>query len=634
VVLFVNLIYDALGVKLNSNLHTPTMQNILKKITKSTLLLSLLFILSGLVDSPSAQALTNISNCTELQAMNNSLAEDYSLSQNIDCSDTVNWNSGAGFVPIGDSSTNFTGTFDGSGYEIQNLYINRPTTDNVGLFGYAYEATISDVDLTNVRIKGQNNVGAVGGIFIRSVTASNLSSSGEVRGQNLVGGLIGDLNHAGSALYTCYLDNSHSSADVFGKLTVGGLMGRLYGSHMDECYATGKVRILTEDGDQAGGLIGGNYGAVTESYSTSDVFAFDDNVGGLAGYNNTGSINDSYSLGNTQGDQNIGSLLGGTINQNAPINRTYSIGNVRGRATLGGITGSNPFSSTITDSFWDTLTTNLSNACGSGTCSSGVTGTVSSVLEQEATFQTAWDFIGDADPDNIWKIDEGSTYPCLAWQTTCPTPPAVISDCAGLQNMANDLNGNYLVVADIDCAASSGWNSGAGFDPIGSSSTPFTGILDANGHTIADLYIDRAEDYVGLFGYTNGALIENINFTGVDITGANYTGTIAGQANNSIIQYVSSVGDIASDSESDKSGGLVGAATSSSEINYSLSEVEINGGDQVGGIAGYLSDSQIKDSYASVNAAAIGSNQIGGLVGDSYGSSSITNSYSRRQSKW
>ena len=81
-------------------------------------------------------ALTDISTCTDLQNMNNNLIENYQLVNNIDCSDTVNWNphiyyylNGSvnfidldGFVPIGNSSF-FYGNFDGRGYNITNLYM-------------------------------------------------------------------------------------------------------------------------------------------------------------------------------------------------------------------------------------------------------------------------------------------------------------------------------------------------------------------------------------------------------------------------------------------------------------------------------------------------------------------------------
>ena len=62
----------------------------------------------------------------------------YYLTGDLDASDTLNWNGGFGFQPVGSSSpvkatTAFTGTFDGQGHTISGLFINRPTEPNVCL---------------------------------------------------------------------------------------------------------------------------------------------------------------------------------------------------------------------------------------------------------------------------------------------------------------------------------------------------------------------------------------------------------------------------------------------------------------------------------------------------------------------
>jgi hypothetical protein len=63
-----------------------------------------------------------ITDVYELQNIKSNPSANYYLANDIDCSDTVNWNSGAGFAPI----ASFSGTLDGKGHEISNLYINRP----------------------------------------------------------------------------------------------------------------------------------------------------------------------------------------------------------------------------------------------------------------------------------------------------------------------------------------------------------------------------------------------------------------------------------------------------------------------------------------------------------------------------
>lgn len=85
----------------------------------------------------------------------------YILANNIDAGGTQYWNSGAGFKPIGDISE-FTGSFNGGGYTITGLTINRPGTDYVCLFGYSSGA-IGNVGLVDCSITGNNYIGGLAG---------------------------------------------------------------------------------------------------------------------------------------------------------------------------------------------------------------------------------------------------------------------------------------------------------------------------------------------------------------------------------------------------------------------------------------------------------------------------------------
>jgi len=81
--------------------------------------------------------------------MSNGLDLDYILMNDINCTNTSTWNGGDGFDPIGDSTTAFSGTFDGNNYSIINLFINRTDENEVGLFGYL----INTAEITNIRLK-------------------------------------------------------------------------------------------------------------------------------------------------------------------------------------------------------------------------------------------------------------------------------------------------------------------------------------------------------------------------------------------------------------------------------------------------------------------------------------------------
>ncbi|MFC1800678.1 PQQ-binding-like beta-propeller repeat protein, partial [Nanoarchaeota archaeon] len=150
-----------------------------------------------------------VCSCNDLQKMNTQITWDYVQNNNIDCSDTVNWNLGAGFSPIGDSSNRFTGSFDGQWYNISNLLINRPTTDDVGLFGFVDSSTLGYVGFIDVNITGDDYIGAlVGRSFDTSDVMNHSFSTGSIKATGLSGGLIG---FTMGAVVNCY-----SLADVDG----------------------------------------------------------------------------------------------------------------------------------------------------------------------------------------------------------------------------------------------------------------------------------------------------------------------------------------------------------------------------------------------------------------------------------
>ncbi len=128
-----------------------------------------------------------------------------------------------------------------------------------------------------------------------------------------------------------------------------------------------------------------------------------------------------------------------------------------------------------------------------------------------------------------------------------------------LDNIRNNLSGNYILMNDIDFSADDFleagqfYNSGKGWNSIGNNETPFTGIVDGNGYCINGLAISSGiteSPYVGLFGYNTGC-IKNINITGqITATHASntvYVGMIAGYSEGTI-ENCKSVGAISVES--------------------------------------------------------------------------------------
>ena len=197
----------------------------------------------------------------------------------------------------------------------------------------------------------------------------------------------------------------------------------------------------------------------------------------------------------------------------------------------------------------------------------------------------------------------------------------VINSLAALQNMNLNTAGYYALGSDIDASATSGWNGGAGFMPIGGPTGPqFSGVFDGLGHTISALTINRpATTYVGLFGSTaSGSVISNIGLVGANIIGQSWVGGLVG-ANGSTIFNSYSSGTV---SGTAPVGGLVGENWGSISNSYSVAAV--TGNSSVGGFVG-RNVNNIANSYST--GAVVGNSAVGGFAG-SNDSGTISNSYS------
>ncbi len=320
-----------------------------------------------------------------------SWGDDFIQLEDIDASATSTWNIGdhdndpgtpdeaMGFSPVGDHSDNrFTGSYDGQNHTIDHLYIYRSFINSIGLFGYIDEVgLVQDLGVTNVYIVANFNVGGL--------AAKNYGS----------------------------INNCYTFGSVSGQYCVGGLVG-INLDPINNCYATGSV----SGNDYVGGLVGWNnksstnIGTINSSYATGSVSG-NTCVGGLVGYNfNYATINNSYASGSVSGAQGVGGLVG--VNRDSSeINKSYSIGSVSGTNFLGGLVGFNYPDATVSNSLWDTETSNQST-------SSGGTGKTTAEMKTESTYTDAgWDFT------TIWEMI-GVNYPRLQ-DNPDPTLPVTLS---------------------------------------------------------------------------------------------------------------------------------------------------------------------------------------------------------------
>ncbi|HJW26611.1 MAG TPA: MBG domain-containing protein [Rhodocyclaceae bacterium] len=193
---------------------------------------------------------------------------------------------------------------------------------------------------------------------------------------------------------------------------------------------------------------------------------------------------------------------------------------------------------------------------------------------------------------------------------------------ADLQGIKGGLSGKYVLGADIDASTTSTWNSGAGFEPIGSYATQFSGTLDGLGHTITGLTVNRPlADNVGLLGCMGNAVVQNVGLVGGSVTGHAGVGSLIGLNLGGTVSNSYATGNV---SGSDAyAGGLVGL-NSGGTVSNSYATGNVSGNVQVGGLLGSTEYGTVRNSYAT--GTVNGNTYVGGLFAYSY-SGTVSNSY-------
>jgi filamentous hemagglutinin family protein len=583
-----------------------------------------------------------VNSLTDLQAINNFATQNFALNRNLDAKETAAWNSGAGFMPIG-SGSNFSGNFDGLGYSISNLTINRPGENDVGLFaGLAGPAFQPGIKVRNLSVLGATITGGFGtGIiaggtgncgFCGSVTLDNIFVSGTVNGTGNVGGLLG-----GSGT-TTIVRNSGSAADIVGTGNrIGGLIGGAYQANVTQSFATGSVTGGANSED-VGGLIGWHdYGSLTDVYASGNVSAGAGAkyVGGLTGTNWV-SVTRAYATGNVTVGSG-GDAVGGLVGQNlgpgyGTIGQSYSSGavSVMSGTNIGGLVGNNA-GGVILDSYWDSFSSGPATAFGADT---GTITNLNAVTSDPGQFGAPNYALGMGAYANFnasdWRSIAGQTRPILAWEAPLTEGGVTLINSAHQLGFVNsNLSGTYRLTQDINASEMGRvggiWGS-AGFIPIGTdelgnaSGAGFTGNVDGANHTIRNLTINRTNSNVGLFGYANGATISNIVLKGGQVTGFYGTGSLVGTAENSVVTNAHT--SVAVNSNGGNVGGLVGTNSPGSIVQDSSSSSAVNnigGTYSTGGLVGY-NGGIVRRSWATGSVNLDGSvDGAGGLVGFSDG---------------
>lgn len=504
----------------------------------------------------------------------------FKLTANIDLNNEPNW------TPIGTEDTLFQGTFDGGGHQITNLKIGK--REYGGLFGNVWGATIQNCNVT-----------------------------GKVNGYNYSGGIVGYANDNTHILNCSFQGNVEGNGQ-----DRGGIVGSTsIGCDVSGCFVTGTVT----GGNCVGGIAGNGVGTIKNCYALADVTAAGDSAGGIAGYAYNLSIENCYYSGKVSSNGNAGGIAG--IARNSEIQNCVSLAErVTGVWKVNRIAGKN--SAKLTDNYaWSGTTINGNPVPADG--AAGVNG--AKLTYENGTLSPQSNAIFN-DTDSAWKFTEDG-LPILndvgGTQSAYLPPyltgegfygkgtaenPYEIRNVNDLKLLAEKVNsgttyeGKYFKqTANIDLED---LENEPNWTPIGKENNPFKGIFNGDGHQITNLEVTGNSNNAGLFGYVDGAIIQNCNVTG-EVNGYDYVGGVVGNAyGKTQILSCSFRGDVTG--EDSYIGGIAGSARGTIKNCYALADVTATEF-IAGGIAGYAYHVTIENCYYGGNVSA--RNTAGGIAG-------------------
>ena len=309
----------------------------------------------------------------------------FELKNDITLESFTNWK------PIGDPNDPFSAIFDGKGFTIDKLTIDSPDDNNIGFLGTVRDATISNLELTNVNVKGRHQTGVLAGqadnVYFSKIHIKGSDDFGII-GEGNTGGLVGRLSGtiADSTSEVSVTVNNNSERIVnpdFGDFrggidNIGGLVGSINGT-VRNSNSSGAININISNVKRVGGLVGlmrdnstiinswasgnisGNFGMISiqgglvgeafagslirNSWATGNITdnfdSYDSNnlYGGLIGSISEGTIKQSWASGNITGTgRGYGGLVG--YMSAAIIEQSWASGNITGfENNFGGLVG-------------------------------------------------------------------------------------------------------------------------------------------------------------------------------------------------------------------------------------------------------------------------------------------------------
>ncbi|NOR45458.1 MAG: T9SS type A sorting domain-containing protein [Candidatus Delongbacteria bacterium] len=564
-------------------------------------------------------------------------ADKYFLqTENIDLG-VAPWNVGEGWEPIGNDSTAFDGNYDGNGFQISNLTINRPEQDFIGLFGFCDWSMVQNIKLINISITGRNSVGGLVG-YGYATSNENCHTTGEISGVSNVGGIIGTADWY--LVLNCY-----TTSDVSGTDNIGGILGKSTDMpYFDTIVKSYSIGTVTGD-DNVGGLIGNDENADTRfCYWNTETSGQNSSAGGEGRRTDEMTYDyssDTYEYWNfdniwTEDLENTNNgypFLQSDISGLCPTAPSNLIADTQNGVFSVDLSWTNPDTLINGDLLTDLDTVylyrdfDIIKIYTNPTAGEFISITDTVLVNGEYTYKVV------GENSNGLGICARLVTPLgelFAGGTGTELDPYLVSTADELNNIRYFTGKNsvyFLQTANIDLGVIP-WNEEKGWIPIGHYESEFTGNYNGGEYfSISNITInDSTANYASLFGAIRNANINNVQLENVNIVGYLGCGALIGNSFTSNISNCSSTGIVTGLEEV---GGLLGVSVDTSILNC-YSQADVYGTEYLGGLIGHMVEFMGSDSGRVANSYATGSvegeSKVGGLIGIM--GSPITNCYS------
>ncbi|MBB5226916.1 hypothetical protein DYE50_01935 [Treponema ruminis] len=261
------------------------------------------------------------------------------------------------WIPIGNTTSNFAGNFDGNGKKIKGLYINDNSLENVGLFGIGKAPNNLTIDSGYVTA----NATYAGGVIGYSKSAIENCINKVAMNNSKVDSYLGGIAGYGSTFKNC------ENTGVLSGLNVAGIAGQ--GSVFDKCINKGEISAT---GKTCGGIASNRSSGSTsleikDCVNTTNLSSQGDYAGGLFGY-----FSYDFSVGNSYDNRNISII----------ITNSSNFGKITGLKYIGGIisyvssevTGSDKYNRTVSNIIISNITSTGDIETQNGTSIGGICG--------------------------------------------------------------------------------------------------------------------------------------------------------------------------------------------------------------------------------------------------------------------